>query len=119
MVNPKLRKWFACGGFRLGDFIFMMNRNMINTSRMNIDRFAKVFHRHGRTLDVPPGKAFSPRRVPVHSVISKSAYSLEPQRKISGMFFCRIDIDILSYSLFFFFNVLSGKFSISLKFLSV
>jgi hypothetical protein len=37
-----------------------MNRNVINTSAVDVEMVAEVFARHGRTFDVPAGEADTP-----------------------------------------------------------
>ena len=58
----------AGSAFGLRDFIFVMNRNVIQFARMDVDGLAQVFHRHRRALDMPSGIAAAPRTVPLHQM---------------------------------------------------
>src|SRR5215472_7492038 len=56
-VQPVARERLARSGFALGDFVFVMWEREIDAAGVNVERFAKVFHGHGRALDVPSGAA--------------------------------------------------------------
>src|SRR6185295_7841777 len=63
-VDPKANKRTARYGLALGDFVFVMRKNVVHTAAMDVERFAQVLHRHRGTLEVPPGPAFAKRRLP-------------------------------------------------------
>src|SRR5258708_3095831 len=55
-----------CGSLALGNFISMMNWDMIDPTSVNVELLAQVEHRHRAAFDVPTGKSTSPGRVPFH-----------------------------------------------------
>src|SRR3954468_24770928 len=50
----------------LGYFRFMMRKLKVHTAPMNVELLTQVFGTHRRALNVPAGKAFSPRTLPSH-----------------------------------------------------
>src|SRR5437016_441300 len=63
-VQPVADKLVAGSAFTLRDFIFVMRKNQIDTAGVQVERFAEVFHRHRRALDVPAGPAAPDAGVP-------------------------------------------------------
>ena len=68
-VNPVVDPRFAGSRLRLGDFVGMVNGNVIDTAAVNIEMIPQIFHTHGRTFDVPSRIPFPPGRIPQHGVI--------------------------------------------------
>src|SRR3990170_2003851 len=64
IVKPVFDEGFSRRALRLGDFIFVVRENKINPAGVNVKTLAKMFHRHGGTLDMPAGPALAPRREP-------------------------------------------------------
>src|SRR5215831_16001920 len=56
-VEPIARKSLAGGAFTLCDFVFVMRKREINPPRVNVQRFAEIFHGHGGAFDMPTGTA--------------------------------------------------------------
>src|SRR5216683_427716 len=71
---------------RLRNLILMMDRDMVEAARMNIERLAEVLHRHRRALDMPSRVPASPRTVPLHQMVRLVEY---PQRKVVRAFLVR------------------------------
>src|SRR5260370_2983533 len=71
---------------RLRNLVLMIDRDMVEAARMNIERLAEVLHRHRRALDMPSRVATSPRTVPLHQMVRLVEY---PQRKVVRAFLVR------------------------------
>src|SRR5213593_2636033 len=52
-MHPELDEGLSRDRLALGDFIFVVRENVVDGAAMNVERFAKLLHRHRRTLDVP------------------------------------------------------------------
>src|ERR1700719_4498877 len=52
-MKPVTHKGFSCCSLGLCNLIFMVRKREVHTAGMNIERFAKVLHGHGRALNVP------------------------------------------------------------------
>src|SRR5436853_5323654 len=63
-VQPVADELLAGSAFALRDFVFVMRKNQIDAASVKIERFAQVFHRHRRALDMPAGTAASDRSIP-------------------------------------------------------
>src|SRR3970040_2063649 len=64
-MNKKAGEADAGCSFRLGNFRFVMRKNQITTSPMDVQSLPEIFHAHSTALNVPTGTARSPRRLPV------------------------------------------------------
>src|SRR5215475_71846 len=64
-VDPEPDKRLPGGRFALRDFVFVMRKNVIHTAAMDVESFAEIFHRHGRTFQVPARTPFAKRRLPL------------------------------------------------------
>ena len=60
-VEPKTHEWFFGSSLRLGDFIGVVNRDMINAAAVDVEGSAQILHAHSRAFKVPPGKTNAPR----------------------------------------------------------
>src|SRR5260370_21978150 len=78
---------------RLRNLVLMMDRDMVEAARMNIERLAEVLHRHRRALDMPSRVATSPRTVPLHQMVRLVEY---PQRKVVRAFLVRRMLETLT-----------------------
>src|ERR1051325_488982 len=56
-----------------------MRKNEVLASRVKVDRFSQIGHRHDRTFDVPTRETPPPRAEPLHEVIG----ILFPEREVS------------------------------------
>ena len=65
-MHPKVGEMRSVARFSLGDFIRVMNRNVIFAAAMNVKESTQVFGGHSGTFDVPSGKTDTPRAVPFH-----------------------------------------------------
>src|SRR5436190_5716964 len=64
----------------LSDFIFVMRKNEIFTTEMQIKTRPKNLHAHGAAFDMPTGTAFAPRTRPKNiSIFRNTGF---PERKI-------------------------------------
>src|SRR5689334_2675033 len=88
VVNPILHKRFLAGCcFGLGNFVGVVNRNMINATSVNVKLLAKILHAHGRTLNMPTRKtARVPGTFPHHCSVFSRPLKL-PQREVGWMAF--------------------------------
>src|SRR5260370_21535452 len=71
---------------RLRNLILMMDRDMVEAARMNIDRLAEVLHRHRRALCIPSREPASPRTAPLLPLV---VLVYPPQRKVLRAFLFR------------------------------
>src|SRR5580765_8284643 len=63
-MKPVTHKGLSRCSLRLCDLIFMVRKREVHTAGMNIKRFAKVLHSHGRALYVPTGAAWTDSCIP-------------------------------------------------------
>src|SRR5579864_3634894 len=83
----------ACRALRLRNLVLVMDRDMVEAARMNIQRLAEVLHRHRRALDMPSRVAASPRTLPLHQMVRLVEH---PQRKVVRAFLVRRMFEPLS-----------------------
>src|SRR3989344_1272475 len=92
-MEPVLNKSFSRCGFRLCDFIVMVDWNVIDSAGVNVERFAEVFHRHRRAFNMPTRETDTPRRWPflLSRRLSRACQRREfPQSEVSSVFFLQI-----------------------------
>ena len=94
----------------------MMNRNMVNTTSVNIKMLSKIFHRHSRTFNMPARITTTPRRIPSHSLIFKLRFC-KPKNKVSRITFIFINNNNLAFSssCFKFIKIQISQFSVIIK----
>ena len=68
----------------LGNLTFMMGKLQIHAAAMDIEFFSQVFTTHGRTLNMPARKAFTPGALPAHDMLG-------------GCFFPECEITFISF----------------------
>ncbi len=83
IVYPVMGKRHAIAAFALGNLIFMVRKNEVLPAAVDINCFAKVAANHCRTLDVPPGAAVSPWRIPIRF----TGFCTFPQGKVHCILF--------------------------------
>src|SRR5579885_263076 len=69
----------AGGALGLRYLVLVMNRDVVETAGMDIQRLAQVLHRHRRALDMPARVAAAPRAIPLHQMARLLKH---PQREI-------------------------------------
>src|SRR5262245_59867663 len=52
-VKPEAGEWLGRHSFALRDLVFVMRKNVVDSSAMNVESLAKILHRHGRALQMP------------------------------------------------------------------
>ncbi len=83
VMHPVPGKFFSACRLRLRDFIFMMRKDQIFSSCMNIDRIAQIFFRHHRAFNMPSRTSLSPWRLPCRFAF----FFRFPEYKIERLFF--------------------------------
>ena len=83
-MHPKVGETCPVASLGLGDFICVVNRNMIFAAAMNVKKSTQVLGRHGGTFDVPSGKTDTPWAIPLHLALLIGRAKL-PQSKV-----CRV-----------------------------
>ena len=88
VVHPITARHFAVGRHRLGNFRFVVRKEQIHATPVDIELLPEIFARHGRTFGMPPRKTVAPRRRPTHDMFGRSLF---PKRKIqwTGLFVLR------------------------------
>jgi hypothetical protein len=110
-VHPVFRKRLSVLGLGLGDFIFMMRKGKVLSASVYIDRFRKVFLRHGRTFDMPTRPSHAPVGIPRNFVFRLSRF---PKSKIQRVVF--LFGGFYPCAKFKFFYILLRQFPVSFKF---
>src|SRR5262245_27465203 len=59
-----MSEWLSGCCLALGDLIFVVRKDVIDTAAMDVQRGAEIFHRHGGALNVPTRTPFTERRFP-------------------------------------------------------
>src|ERR1039457_5889479 len=59
-----MRERLARKGFRLGDFVFMMRKDQVFSSGMQVEALSEFPHRHDGAFQVPARTPGSNRRIP-------------------------------------------------------
>src|SRR5258708_7251861 len=99
MMHPKFYKFLACRCFCLGNFIGMMNRNMIYAASMDIDRVYTIdpepaewvktikqsFQTHRAAFNMPPGKPNAPGTIPLHLTLLCGVISSSLSLRADGL----------------------------------
>src|SRR5688572_6606747 len=83
-VNPVAGKLVSGGAFALRDLVFVMGKDQIDATGMDIKSLAEILHRHRRTLDVPAGPPTSEFGIPCGLIRTGSRL---PQREVARVFF--------------------------------
>src|SRR3989344_426252 len=91
VVQPVVCKRLSGCVFGLGDLVVMMDRNVINSAGVNIKRFPEILHGHGRTLNVPAGKANAPEALPAELILARIREL--PECEVSRTFFSGLHFD--------------------------
>src|SRR5258708_32532810 len=63
-VQPVADELLSGGAFALRDFVFVMRKNQIDATGVQVESFTQIFHGHGRALDMPAGPAATDAGVP-------------------------------------------------------
>lgn len=79
IVHPITGRRLMVANRALGNFAFMVRELQIHPSAMYIKLFTQIFGTHGRTFNMPTGKALAPGAGPAHNVFGRGLF---PQRKI-------------------------------------
>jgi hypothetical protein len=66
VVKPERHPRTAQVGLALRDLVRVVDRDVVDASRMDVEALAQVLDAHRRALEVPAGSSLSPRRVPLH-----------------------------------------------------
>ena len=64
VVHPVFGNGFSCEAFGLGDFVFVVGKNEVQTTSVNVKGFPEMFHTHCRAFNVPSRASRAPRAVP-------------------------------------------------------
>jgi hypothetical protein len=110
-MEPVTGEWFSGSAFALRDFIFVMRESEVDTTGVNVQCFAEIFHSHGRALDVPAWAARADSRLPEMLAF----FWRFPESKIANAFFF-LAVVINARSFLNSGEVNIGKFSVGRKF---
>ena len=91
-MKPVVDPFLACSALGLGDLVRVMDRDVIDASRVNVELFAQVLHAHGRALDVPARIASSPGALPDHGLVLELGFR-EPEREVGRITLIAIYLD--------------------------
>src|SRR5581483_685675 len=83
-VQPVTDELLSGYPFTLGDLGFVVRKNIVDSSTMDVELIAQERCRHRAALDVPTGPAWSPWRIPLHIAIL--VIPRFPKRKIADVF---------------------------------
>ena len=104
-VHPEAAERNAVRAFALGDFVRVVNADMVRAAAVDIERWTVVLHGHGGAFDVPTRETNAPRAVPFHSALLVGWAEL-PESKVSGVtLFAHVDAATLAEV----FHVEAGK----------
>src|SRR3981081_2998676 len=87
-MHPIVHKLMAREALALGDFIFVVWKNIVYAPSVNIELLTEILHRHSTALDMPAGETASPRTIPGH-LATRLGYL--PQRKVLDIVAIGID----------------------------
>ncbi len=82
-VNPEPGEGLSCDGLALSDLVLVVWEDVVDAAAMNIESFSELFHRHRRTLDVPPRPACSEWRFPSRLFFMLRGF---PENEVAGFF---------------------------------
>src|SRR5688572_25217546 len=88
-MHPVARKRQAKCALGLGNFIFMMRKHQVSAAAMDVERLAKIFAAHRRTLDMPARTARTPGTFPTRL----ACLTRLPESEIQRGFLALIDFD--------------------------
>src|SRR5438477_13144990 len=83
VVNPVARKKFSGRALALRYLVLVMRVDQINSSCMNVEGLAQIFHGHGGAFYVPARTASTKRRVPSGFVRRPCSF---PQGEVARVF---------------------------------
>ena len=59
-VEPIFREMATARAFTLGDLVFVVREDEIDSAGVKVEGIAEVFLNHRRAFEVPPGATFAP-----------------------------------------------------------
>lgn len=88
-VYPVADERVAGSTFALGNFVFVVRKDIVDTAGMNVEAFTEVTHAHSRAFDMPAREALTPRAGPFEKTARLGTL---PEGEIGGVTFCRVGI---------------------------
>ena len=89
-VHPIVDRLLADERLALRDLVLVMDGNVIDAARVNVEHVAQILAAHRRALDVPARIPLAPRAVPLHDVVGLRLF---PKREVGRVTLLRIDLD--------------------------
>ncbi len=90
VVDPVIYRLVAHTGTALGNFSFVMRKEQIQSSAVNVEFLAQVFGTHGHTFGVPTRETVAPGRRPAHNVFGLCLF---PKSKIEARPFFILSVE--------------------------
>ena len=84
-MKPEIGKLFFEGAVSLGDFVSVVDGNMVDATGMNVDWFAEEGVDDGGTFKMPAGIAGATEKIPTHGVVFAFANKF-PDCKVGRVF---------------------------------
>src|SRR5689334_22902832 len=68
VVDPIIGRLYMIANSALRNFTFVMWKQQIHSSAMNVEALAEIFRAHGRAFNMPSWETFPPWALPTHDV---------------------------------------------------
>ena len=81
VVQPVASQLVAGGRLRLGNFVFVVGKDQVGATEVDVDRVAQLLAHHGGAFDVPAGPARAPGGFPA----GLARFGALPEGKVEGV----------------------------------
>ena len=96
-VHPIIHALFARERLVLRDLVFVVDGDMVDAARMDVEGHSQIFEAHGAAFDVPAGITHAPGAFPLHAVLG---FGFFPKREVGGVTLLAVHLDARARLLF-------------------
>ena len=91
-VEPEIGEFFAESGLGLGDFVGMVDWDVVDAAGVDVDGFTELGVDDGGTFEVPTWVAWAAEKIPAHGVVF-AVFDEFPNCKVRGVFLFGAEIN--------------------------
>src|SRR4051812_12338490 len=90
-MDPVTNGGYVVADRTLGDLAFVVGKEEVHTTTMNIELCTQVLGAHGRALDMPARESFTPGALPPHDMFR---WRCLPEGKVCLVFFLFLSFEV-------------------------